>query len=416
LPGETYSFAYTPGLLNRVYGTRISETMLAADGRYMHSEGDTSWWIPSGRVFYSPNVADTPAQELAFAQRHFFLLHRSRDPFGNTAFLGYDAYDFLVKRTTDPLGNTAAAEHDYRLLQPFRMTDPNGNRAEVAFDTLGLVAGTAVMGKVTEAKGDSLTGFVADPTPQQRQDFLADPLGQAALLLGQATTRMVYDLDRYRTTQLPVFAATLARETHGSDPLPPGGLKVQVGLSYSDGFGREIQKKSQVEPGPVPKRDADGNILVGPDGQPAMTPNSVSPRWVGSGWTIFNNKGKPVRQFEPFFTDTHRAEFDVRIGVSPVLCYDPVERVVATLHPNHTWEKVLFHPWRQESWDVNDTALITDPKTDLDVGDLFQRLPDEDYLPTWYEARRNGQLGTDEQAAAEKTAIHAATPSLSHAL
>jgi hypothetical protein len=99
-----------------------------------------------------------------------------------------------------------------------------------------------------------------------------------------------------------------------------------------------------------------------------------------------------------------------------VLCYDPVERVVATLHPNHTWEKVLFHPWRQESWDVNDTALITDPKTDLDVGDLFQRLPDEDYLPTWYEARRNGQLGTDEQAAAEKTAIHAATPSLSHAL
>ena len=39
--------------------------------------------------------------------------------------------------------------------------------------------------------------------------------------------------------------------------------------------------------------------------------DDVSPRWVGSGWTIFNNKGKPVRQYEPFFSDTHRFEFDV---------------------------------------------------------------------------------------------------------
>ena len=225
--------------------------MLATDGGYVHSEGDATWWIPSGRVFYSPQVTDTPAQELAFAQQHFFLPHRSRDPFGNTAFMSYDHYDLLLKQTTDALGNRTTAEHDYRLLQPFRVTDPNGNRAEVAFDTLGLVAGTAVMGKATETKGDSLAGFVPNLTPQQRQEFLADPLGNAAALLGQATTRIVYDLDRYLTTQQPVFAATLARETHVSDPLPPGGLKVQVSVSYSDGFGREIQKKIQAEPGPV---------------------------------------------------------------------------------------------------------------------------------------------------------------------
>jgi hypothetical protein len=130
--------------------------MLATDGGYVHSEGDANWWIPSGRVFYSPNEADTPTQELAFAQRHFFSPHRSRNPFGNTAFMRYDSYDLLLKQTTDPLGNRMTAEHDYRLLQPFRVTDPNGNRAEVAFDTLGLVAGTAVMGRATETKGDSL--------------------------------------------------------------------------------------------------------------------------------------------------------------------------------------------------------------------------------------------------------------------
>ena len=77
----------------------------------------------------------------------------------------------------------------------------------------------------------------------------------------------------------------------------------------------------------------------------------VNPRWVGSGWTIFNNKGKPVRQYEPFFSATHGFEFGVQIGVSPVLFYDPAERVIATLHPNHTYEKVVFDPWQQTTYD-----------------------------------------------------------------
>jgi hypothetical protein len=398
LPGETYKLAFSPGLLTQVYGNRVTEAMLAVDGGYVHSEGEATWWIPSGRVFYSPQVTDTPAQELAFAQQHFFLPHRARDPFGNMGFTSYDHYHLLAARGTDALGNRMTADIDYRLLQPFRVTDPNGNRTEVAFDTLGLVAGTAVMGKATETKGDSLAEFAPDLTPQQRQAFVANPLGNAALLLGSATTRIVYDLERYLRAQQPVFAATLARETHASDPLPPGGLKVQVSVSYSDGFGREIQKKIQAEPGPVV------------EGEP-----TVNPRWVGSGWTIFNNKAKPVKQYEPFFDDTHAFRFGQQVGVSATLFYDPLERVVASLHPNHTWDKVVFDPWRQETWDVNDTALIEDPKTDPDVGEFFQRLAASDYLPTWYAQRQGGALGTSEQAAAVKTAMHAETPSVVYA-
>jgi RHS repeat-associated protein len=396
LPGESYKLAFTPGLL-AVYGNRVTDTMLSAEGGYVHSEGDPTWWIPSGRSFFSPNQADTAAQELAFAQRHFFLPHRSRDPFDNTAFTSYDSYDFLPTQTADPLGNRTMAEHDYRLLQPFRVTDPNGNRAAVAFDTLGLVASTAVMGKVTEDKGDSLAGFSSDLTSEQREDFLADPLGNAALLLGKATTRIVYDLNRFRDAGQPIFAATLARETHASDLLPPHGLKIQVSLSYSDGFGREIQKKIQAEPGPVV------------DGGP-----QVDPRWVGNGWTIFNNKGKPFKQFEPFFDDFHAFRFNHQVGVTSTLFYDPIERVVATLHPNHTWEKVVFDPWRQETWDVNDTVLIADPKTDADVGEFFERLTDADYLPTWHRQRQGGDLGPFERDAAHKTAGHAATPSIAY--
>src|SRR5262249_42307702 len=162
-------------------------------------------------------------------------------------------------------------------------------------------------------------------------------------ILQSATNRLVYDQFAYYRTKnqpspQPPLVYTLARETHEADLKPGDQTKVQHSFCYSDGFGREIQKKLQAEAGPVPKRDASGHIIIG-NGQPDMTPNDFSPRWVGSGWTIFNNKAKPVRQYEPFFTDTHHFELDITIGVSPVIFYDPTDRVIATLHPNHTWQK-----------------------------------------------------------------------------
>ncbi len=140
-------------------------------------------------------------------------------------------------------------------------------------------------------------------------------------------------------------------------------------------------------------------------------------RWVCSGWTIFNNKGKPVRKFEPFFTDTTAFERDVRVGVSPILFYDPLQRVVVTLHPNHSYEKVVFDPWRQTTFDVNDTAAPTtdqtgDPRTDPDtaayVAEYFKTRPEG--WQTWYQQRVEGQLGAHEQQAAEKAPAHAGTP------
>src|SRR5262249_39547573 len=129
----------------------------------------------------------------------------------------------------------------------------------------------------------------------------------------------------------------------------------------------------------------------------------------------------------PFFTDSHRFEFDVEMGISPVLFYDPVQRVVGTLHPNHAWEKVVFEPWHQTTWDVNDTILVADPKADVDVGDFFRRLPDAAYLPTWHALRTDpahagafaatSPDATDranETQVAEKTRDHAATTTLAH--
>lgn len=402
LPYESYKLALTPGLVAQAYAGRVTETMLAADCRYVHSEADADWWIPSGRTYLSPDPAHTPAQELAEARQHFFLPRRFRDPFGQETSVSYDAYDLLLAETRDALGNRVQAVYDYRVLQPSSATDPNGNRSEAAFDALGMLVGTAVMGKATETKGDSLAGFATDLDDATVSAHLQDPFADPHGILQRAGSRLVYDMSAFQRTRndpqpQPAAAYALTRETHDSDLGSGGQTRIQHGFSYFDGFGREIQKKIQAEAGPL-----------APGG------SEVSPRWVGSGWTVFNNKGKPVRQYEPFFSDTHGFEFARAAGVSPVLFYDPVGRVVATLHPNHTWEKVVFDPWRQEAWDANDTISIADPKDDPDVGDYFRRLHDDEYLPGWHAARAGGPAGAEEQAAATKAAAHAATPGVTH--
>ncbi len=412
LPGEGYQLALTDDLVAQVYADRVTNDLLQTEAGYVHSEGDTHWWIPAGRVFLSPDAADSPAEELAFAQQHFFLPHRFRDPFGATAAARYDDYDLLPLETVDPVGNRVTAGerdpatgaitngNDYRTLQAALITDANGNRSAAAFNALGLVTGTALMGKPGASTGDSLAGFTADLPEAVRRAHLDDPLADPGAILQDASTRTLYDVRAYFRTRddpqpRPAVAYTLARETHVADSPPGQPPRFQHAFSYSDGFGREIQQKLQAEPGPL----APG----GPD---------VAPRWLGTGWTIYNNKGLPVREYEPFFTATHRFEFARAEGVSPILFYDPLGRVVATLHPNHTVEKVLFDAWRQTTWDANDMALVADPSADSDVGDFFRRLPDDAYLPSWHDQRIGGALGTAEQAAAAQTAAHAATPNV----
>jgi RHS repeat-associated protein len=457
LPSEAYQLAFTPGLLAQAF-ERNGQALLpnpadalggggAGGGGYVDLDADGHWWIPSGRAYLSPESTDTAANELAHARRHFFLPHRYRDPFhtdtsSTESFISYDGYDLLTLETRDALGNRVTTGerkldgnldptkpgNDYRTLQPRLLSDPNRNRSVAAFDALGMVVGTAVMGKPEESLGDSLDGFIADLTEAEILDHLAAPLAAPHAILGSATTRLVHDLSAFQRSKTqaspqPAVVYTLARETHVADLAPGGQTKIRHSFSYSDGFSREIQKKSQAEPGPTPQHDASGRIIVGTDGQPLMSASDTAPRWVGSGWTVFNNKGKPVRQYEPFFTDIHRFELDVRIGVSPVLFYDPVGRVIATLHPNHAWEKAIVEPWQQDSWDVNDTVLVTDPKTDADVGDFFRRLPDADYLPTWHALRTDPTLAGEasqrwpdpktrdaEKRAAEDVAAHADTP------
>lgn len=408
LAGEVYQLALTPGVIRDIYRRKLrdepQENLLTdpravlEEGGYRDLDTDGHWWIPSGRVFYSADPGESAVAELAQACRHFFSPRRYRDPFGNTALVTFDAHDLTLVETRDPAGNTVTSITDYRVLAPKLVTDANRNRIAAAFDALGMLAGTAVMGKEGDGEGDSLDGFIADLSEPVILSHIRHPLREPREILCGATTRFVYDLFAFVRTRndpqpQPAVGYTLARETHLSGLTPGHHTKIQHGFAYSDGFGRIVQKKGQAAPG-------------------ALEPSGleVNPRWIGSGWTIFNNKGKPVRQYEPFFSATHEFQFAQLVGVSPTLFYDPVGRLIATLRPERTFEKVVFDPWQQVTWDVNDTVLERDPAGDRDVGSFFHRLPQEDYLPTWYEPRRNGGLGEKAKEAAEKAAVHANTP------
>jgi len=369
--------AFTPELVTDTYGDRVDDAMLVAAG-YEHEDG--GWWVSSGRTFFSRDPADPPAVELAEARRVAFTPQRYRDAFGNDTQVRLDAYALLTVESVDALGNVSAAECDYRVLQPFRVTDANGNRRQVAFDTTGLVVASAVMGKQGSGEGDDLTGFDSDLTRAELDALFAAPEVHAPSLLGGATQRIVRDFERFGLTGEPPYTMTIARETHGASP-----GAVQIAFAYVDGFGRELQHKTLVEAG----------------------------RWIGSAAVVLDNKGHPVRTFEPFEDTTHVPRPANQVGAATTFIYDPRGRVIATVRADHAWTKIVFSPWRCETWDANDTALL-DPATDPDVGAQLARWSTAEYLPTWHAQRDSGTLGADATDAAHKTAVHAGTPVITH--
>jgi RHS repeat-associated protein len=367
LPMETYKMAFTPGLLANVYGGKITMAsltgILAGEGKYRDLDNDGTWWIPSGQILYS---SDPSSPDPLFARDHFYLPQGALDPFGNVSRLAYDRpYDLQVVQTWDALQNTVTAEIDYRCLQPVQMIDSNLNRSAVTLDALGTVVAKAVMGKQGQNEGDTLD----DPT-----------------------MRFEYSLFNWVQNRKPNFFHVFAREQHGA-----ANLRWQELYSYSDGSGREVMRKIQAEAGLAPARDLNGALIHDPDGRLVFAPTQT--RWVGSGRTVFDNKGNAVKKYEPFFDSTSAYEDEnelVEWGVTPILRYDPLGRLIRTDFPNGTFSKVEFDAWQQKAWDNNDT--VRDSQWYRERGSPDPNYPNRPNEP--------------ETAAAWLAAKHAETPAL----
>jgi RHS repeat-associated protein len=391
LPYETYAAAFTDGLLTAVFGTRLAPGDLEAAGYRREPDAPGYWWASAGRSAFDPAAC--------------YLATRSRNPFGHVAGMTYDRYALLPVASTsslvDPrLRNEIRAENDYRALKPWRLTDPNGARTAVALDAFGQLVATAIQG--ARGEGDTLDGVDPDPDPAVIAAHLADPLADPLALLGKATTRTVYDAWRYAAARGAGASGgadanvvvTLGRETHQSDLAPGQPTRVQLSLSYLDGAARQLQAKTRTRSTPA-----------------------GSAQWIGSGHQVLDNKGRPVRTYEPFLSATPAFEPAHRHGVASTLAYDLLDRPIMTLRPDRSYAKTVFSAWSQRVWDPNDTVdprPNADPRQDPDVGAIFARLDPAAYLPTWYRARATGAFGAAEQEAAAKAGAHADTPTVVH--
>jgi len=400
---ESYQLAFTESLLDNIYKEGVElfrvNAELLINGKYTDLNGDANWWIRSGTIQY---LNEKLNETSAHAAQRFFLAQSYTDPFGSrTTVTYYPDYSLLLQQAKDQLENTSAVEKfDFRTLAPVRMKDMNGNIKEAVTDILGLLSGTAVMGKGNDA--DDLENFVTDPSREQLNAFFypADESSQSAAakdLLQHATSRLVYDFSK-----TPCVVATIVREEHYEIN---NDSKLQYSFEYSGGFGNGVLKKVQAEGGDAPYRNAGGELVKRENGE--LDIRFSDHRWVGNGRTILNNKGKPVKQYEPYFTDSHLYEDEPElreIGITPVLYYDAAGRLVKTEMPDKTFLKTGYDAWLQKSFDANDTVL--------ESGWYTKRInPSQEDID---EFIKEGKDLLKEKAAAEKSSIHANTPATIH--
>ncbi len=399
IPYEAYQLAYTPNLLNDIFTPTAfaapfeitDAAMLAA--KYL--QDNTNWWVQSGTLVYH-----LEGESFTAIQQRFFAPVGYIDAFDSETQVAYDARHLFLQKAMAIVDKVKGISNDaqvlqfnYRTLSASIMKDINDNISAAVADELGLVKATAIEGKaklnaLQGEEADNLVGHTewtdsAESTLLQSFFDLANtPAGQvcdstqlqniAKQLLGSASARLVYDFSKQ-----PSVVASIVREQHSKQN---ANSPVQISFEYTDGLGKVAMKKVQAEAGKVKL----------PNGTEKDTGTQL--RWVGNGRTVLNNKGKPIKQFEPYFSTTPAYEDDpawVEQGVSPILYYDGAGRNIKTELPNGTFTKVVFDAWKQLSYDANDT--VTDS--------------------TWYAQRKNLADSNPEKKAALKTVVHYNTPS-----
>jgi RHS repeat-associated protein len=385
VPVRSESLVFDQDLLDEIYGSNLPPYILQSGSPAWTSDYPTAFRtevpVNAGYVYYDGSDDIHVAGYYAGGQRVTFdfqvspatakgLVLQMQDTLGNTASITYDYYKILPLEVSAPADMVTAAEYDYRVMQAKQVTDPNGNRVQLAFTPLGFVNKTAVMGKVTDFP--------------QHGDTLEYP-----------GTLLEYDFFSWTDRQDPAFVKTTVREYHINDYSVDPFIKDNtiVSVQYSDGFGRMIQTRTQCEE--VIFGDSifgsSGLVASGTDG-PAVGVENTSSEILNvlvNGWKVYDNKGRVVETYEPYYDSGFDFISPLSLGVGAdalarskkvQMFYDPRGQVIKTVNPDKTEQRVLFGiplalsnpnvftptPWESYSYDANDLAELTHP-TDTTV-------------------------------------------------
>ncbi|MDL2262650.1 hypothetical protein LJC11_04005 [Bacteroidales bacterium OttesenSCG-928-I21] len=256
-----------------------------------------------------------PSEAVAYDKDKFYLPYRQIDPMGNITKLTYDAYSLLPILVEDALNFPTNIVNDYINMQPVKITDPNGNVVEMQLNGLGMVIKQAVNnGNINNFEGDTINS---------------------------PTIEYEYYLGNWADTEKPAYIVSKAKTIHGSND-----NRLEA-YEYTDGLGRAILTKTTAEDGYA--YDSNGNLI-----EEHIT------RFVASGRIIYNNKGDIVMQYEPWYSNNPGYESNSVVmekGVTPIMYYDPLGRLIKTDFPDGTTTRVEFNAWEQLNYDQNDCDI-----------------------------------------------------------
>lgn len=356
---------YPPDFLSKV-PTLAGYTFGDGSGVSPHAGG---WYTQTSRARYD-------FQDPAAVGKARGLLRAQLDPLGNETRIDNYQHDLLPTQTTGPTGLTARAEYNLRVMQPERVIDPNGNVTEVTFSPSGLVTDTFIRGK-PEASSDDPRNAGDGAWPSVHMEY---------------NLRAFYDSKRADPRKpKPAFVRAVRRVDHHRIPLEPA--ETIEAREYSDGFGRLLQTRTQGESVRFGDPRFGGGNDVLPADQNIESRNAVigventkpdAPNVIVSGWQRYDNKGRVVEKFEPFFDigwDYLPANGE-RKGQSVEMFYDARGQVMRTVNPDRSVQLVVQGkpvdltdpplspldtakfkptPWEAYTYDPNDNAGRTPP-------------------------------------------------------
>jgi RHS repeat-associated protein len=355
------SACFTTPFVDAAFAGLVDAPLLASEGRY--TEHDGYWWRADAVRFWTEAA-------------RFRQLARLERADGATTTLRYDEDAVALVAVEDAAGNrTRATSVDYHLLAADQVTDPNDNLLEVRCDALGVAVTTTWHGDLPGPAGVHRYGFDALSEHQAQPATPAAMLADPARFVQGAARHCAYDLDSWAVRREPVGIVTARRESLTHDG-PGGGSPsspTQLTVEYLDGFGRTLQRKLRVEPGPAVQRDAGGQVIVDAGGTPVRA--EAAERWLTSGNVQYDVKQQVAQEYEPFFSDRPAYEGDAVLrsfGVSTLTVFDAAGRDVQHFSPDGTFIRNRYGAWRIEYHDAHDTIQESRYRLEREL------LPDDD--------------------------------------
>ncbi|MGW7106553.1 SpvB/TcaC N-terminal domain-containing protein [Streptomyces xanthophaeus] len=322
--------------------------------RSSDGEAAAGYFARTRRVRYDFQEPGTTARGLVTAERGPLGTGEERD-----SRINYEPLGLLPAKITDPAGLTVEVQYDHRTFQPRTITDQNGNVTRYTYTPLGLLESTAISG----------TSEAGAP--------VGDQLRPSEVL--------TYDFQAFRLRREPVYVHTTRRAHHDAgdgspEPQPDAVLESR---EFSDGFGRLVQLRVRAEDVRYGDERTGDRVIPPEQTEPPITitgrprPAGAPPRVVASGLRVYDNKGRVIETYEPFFDTgwSYRAPSPAAGDPSTRTRYDPCGRLVRTIGPDGSEQLVVMGvppaldqpdaaaptPWESYTYDANDNAGRTHP-------------------------------------------------------